>query len=287
MKTDCEIIRDLMPLCAEQIASDKSRALVETHIAECPDCREAYAAMQQPEPAITLNKTEAEHFQNSYKKQKKHLVLKIVLIAAGVSLLWWIVSTVLILCMLGVIVSSAKVEEDHDPAHYSQYMGENARSEYRSKWGMDETIFPETTADLDVTDYCMVYYDPWDAQFLSYLTVEYTENAYERECKRLEAFPSTAYEGFYSVTAFPEDALLAIYADDYQGFVYAIRTPGQAQSITYVELIFCNYCYDIDYQKYIPAAYLPPNFDASSDNPYGRQQMEARNERKPAAGSRK
>ena len=76
MKTDCEIIRDLMPLCAEQIASEKSRALVEAHIAECPDCRDAYAAMLQPEPAITERKTEAEHFQRSYKKQKKHLVLR-------------------------------------------------------------------------------------------------------------------------------------------------------------------------------------------------------------------
>lgn len=276
MKTDCEIIRDLMPLCAEQIASEKSRALVEAHIAECPDCRDAYAAMLQPEPAITEHKTEAEHFQRSYKKQKKHLVLKIVLIAVSASLLCWLIGTVIVVGLLGVIISSAKVEEDHDPAHYSQYMGENAIPEYRSKWGIDEAIFPESVTDLNVTDYCMVYYDPWDAQFLSYLTVAYTEDAYKAEVMRLNAYPSTAYEGFYGVTAFPEDELLAMYADDYQGFVYAIRTPGQPQSITYVELIFCNYCYDIDYQSYIPAAYLPPHFDASPDNPYQKQQIEAR-----------
>ena len=37
MKTDCEIIRDLMPLCAEQIASEKSQALVEEQLTECAD----------------------------------------------------------------------------------------------------------------------------------------------------------------------------------------------------------------------------------------------------------
>ncbi|MBR3629256.1 MAG: zf-HC2 domain-containing protein [Oscillospiraceae bacterium] len=275
MKTDCEIIRDLMPLCAEQIASDKSRLLVEEHLAECPDCREAYAAMQQPEPAISENKTEAEHFRQSYQKQRGCLILKVVLIAGGVSLLVWILSIILILSMMGVLVGSARVEEDRDPAHYSRYMGENALPEYRSKWGMDESIFPETVTGLDVTEYCMVRYDPWDAQFISYLTVRYPEADYAAETARLSAIPATAYEGNYSVTAFPEGELLAMYADAYQGFVYAIRTPGQEHAITYVELIFCNYCYDLDYQAYIPAAYLPPHFNAAPDNPYEQQQRKA------------
>ena len=275
MKTDCEIIRDLMPLCAEQIASEKSQALVAEHVAECADCRERYAAMQQPEPAITEHKSEAEHFERSYKQQKKHLVWKIVLIACAVGAVFWIGSILLILAMMGFIVGSAKISEDRDPAHYSQYMGETALPEYQSKWCMDETIFPETTAGLDVTEYCMVYYDPWDAQYLSYLTVSYPADAYAAETERLGNYPSTPYEGYYTVTAFPEGELLAMNADPYSGFVYAIRTPGKERSITYVELIFCNYCYDLDYMQYIPAEYLPPGFDATIDNPYGEQMLAA------------
>lgn len=39
MKHNCEIVRDLLPLYAEQIASPASTALVEEHLAECPACR--------------------------------------------------------------------------------------------------------------------------------------------------------------------------------------------------------------------------------------------------------
>ena len=65
-----------------------------------------------------------------------------------------------------------------------------------------------------------------------------------------------------------------MYADDYSGFVYAIHTPGRENTITYVELIFCNYFYDLDYKEYIPEEYLPLGFDATMDNPYQKQELE-------------
>ena len=69
---------------------------------------------------------------------------------------------------------------------------------------------------MDVKEYKMVYYNPWDAQYLSYLTVEYDEAAYAAELERLGNYTSTDYIGYYSVTGFSEDApLLAMYADDY------------------------------------------------------------------------
>ena len=42
----------------------------------------------------------------------------------------------------------------------------------------------------------------------------------------------------------------------------------------YVELIFCNYFYDLDYQEMIPEEYLPVGFDATRDNPYRREMLE-------------
>ena len=39
MKTNCDIIRDLLPLYAEHITSEASNALVEEHLAECEACR--------------------------------------------------------------------------------------------------------------------------------------------------------------------------------------------------------------------------------------------------------
>jgi len=39
MKLECDVIRDLLPLYAEKLASPASSALVEQHLAECPACR--------------------------------------------------------------------------------------------------------------------------------------------------------------------------------------------------------------------------------------------------------
>lgn len=164
--------------------------------------------------------------------------------------------------------ASAKIEEYSDVAEYNRFMGETADEEYRSKWGMDETIFPASiTEDMNVQDYKMVYYNPWDAQYLSYLVVQYDEAQFETETARLRAYASTDYEGIYGASGFDEKyELLAMYADDYQGFVYALT--DNVDTVIYVELIFCNYSFDLDYNDYIEKEYLPVGFDATSGNPY-------------------
>lgn len=50
MKTNCDIIRDLLPLYAEHITSEASNALVEEHLAECGACRAELEQMEQPVP---------------------------------------------------------------------------------------------------------------------------------------------------------------------------------------------------------------------------------------------
>jgi len=139
---------------------------------------------------------------------------------------------------------------------------------FDDKWGMDETIFPESiTEEMQVQDFIMVYYNPWDAMYLSHLVVDYEEEAYEEEIARLKAYESTEYLGYYGVTGFDEDyTLLAMHADDYQGFVYALT--DNEDTIVYVELIFCNYFMDLDYESYIPVEHLPVGFDAKNGNEY-------------------
>ena len=46
MKLNCEVIRDLLPLYAEHIASPASTALVEEHLQECDACRAELEQMQ-------------------------------------------------------------------------------------------------------------------------------------------------------------------------------------------------------------------------------------------------
>ena len=38
MNKDCEVIRDLLPLYADEVCSKTSRQLIEEHLRECPEC---------------------------------------------------------------------------------------------------------------------------------------------------------------------------------------------------------------------------------------------------------
>lgn len=175
--------------------------------------------------------------------------------------------------LLALDSAKAQVQEDTDVGHYLWYMGDNAKKEYVNKWGMNETIFPETITDeMDVTDYKMVYYNPWDKQFLSYLAVNYDEESYKKEVKRLKDYASTDYVGNYGADGFPDGyTLLAMESDPSYGFVYALSAKNRR--IVYIELIFCNYFMDLDYETLIPGEYLPLGFDATVDNPYRKQKL--------------
>ena len=271
MRTDCEVIKDLLPLYVEQMASDKSIELIEEHLAECNDCKKIYEEMNAPEPELKVQQEEGERFKKFMKKWK-HKTILVVLGAMFLELL------ILSVCMGALYFSAtmSPIEEYTDIENYNEYMGEQAKEEFRNKCGMDETIFPEEiTTDMRVKAYKMVYYNPWDAQYLSYLTVEYDKEDYGQELQRLEKYNSTDYIGDYGVTGFAgEGNPLAIYADGSHGFVYAMKTLEEECTITYVELIFCNYFFDLDYTKYIPKEYLPENFDATQDNAYRKKMLD-------------
>lgn len=151
---------------------------------------------------------------------------------------------------------------------YHKYIGENAKKEYKNKWDMDESIFPQSiTDDMSVEDYKMVYDNPFDAQYLSYLVVKYDEDTYKNEVKRLETYKSDEYIGIYGSEGFDSKyKLLAMNSDSYYGFVYALT--NKEDTIVYVEVIFCNYFMDFDYKKYIKEEYLPIGFNAENGNPY-------------------
>ena len=189
------------------------------------------------------------------------------------------VSAVIMILPAAVVFSRAyftylftKPEEHYIVEDYLLYRnGPYVREEYKVKWGMDETIWPEViTGDMDVQDYAMIRYAPFDAQFLGYLVVDYEEEPYAVERSRLETYNEecgrTDYIGIYGATGFEDYELLAMYADEENGFVYAL-TDG-TKRIIYVEIIFKNYFMDLDYTQYIPEEYLPEGFDASPDNPY-------------------
>ena len=90
MKYDHEIIRDLMPLCIDGIASPQSQEAVETHISECPDCKKEWDQMNKgieqsvqeplPEPTAKYEET-AKRVRN---KNRWLLLRAAILMLAGV-----------------------------------------------------------------------------------------------------------------------------------------------------------------------------------------------------------
>ena len=69
--------------------------------------------------------------------------------------------------------------------------------------------------------------------------MQYDADSYKAECERLNAYASTDYIGYYGVQEETTYELLAVNADPYYGFVYAL-TDGEG-TIIYAEQIFCNY----------------------------------------------
>lgn len=89
MKMDCEVIRDLLPLYVEEIASEKSRMLVEEHLSGCRECQKRLQQMREPEPQIIHSAEPMKRFQ---RELKKHIAVAAALTAfitvAVIVVLW-------------------------------------------------------------------------------------------------------------------------------------------------------------------------------------------------------
>lgn len=203
------------------------------------------------------------------KKQRE--VLKYIMLFAVIAVIIVIAHLVTgggLLKIVELSYFSSKVEIITDPDMYQHVIGENVDEQYAFKKGEHENIFPSTIDDLNVIDFQMVYYNPWDPQYIAQLEVEYDEQAYQCELERLQQYGIDTYIGEYGATGFSEYDVQALNViDQHYGMVYALRD-DEKQSITYVELFFCNFFYDLEYWKYIDESLLPEHFDAKKDNTY-------------------
>lgn len=70
MKITCDIIEDLLPLYAEELASEDSRALVEEHLADCSSCRAALSTMKQATPPLPEDALPLANVQKTLKGRR-------------------------------------------------------------------------------------------------------------------------------------------------------------------------------------------------------------------------
>ena len=90
MKLECDVIRDLLPLYAEKLASPASSALVEQHLAACPACRAELEQMEKPVPVQPEPQPDAP-----LRSIRKTLQKKSIRIAAA--------AVLAVLCALGLV----------------------------------------------------------------------------------------------------------------------------------------------------------------------------------------
>ena len=286
MRISCEVIQDLLPLYVDSVCSGDSAELVEGHMTECEACKQTYNVMRSEGKAEELvqseefqkqQETSVKKIKKKWSKSKKIFLALGIVIGAG--LIFLLAKMLMVFGVIGVLMidsATTKVKVFDDVAKYVTYIGEECHEEYGINRSGQFEVFPETiTLDMYVQDFKYVYYNPWDPQYVSYLTVEYKDaEAYEEELTRLEAIGTESYEGLYSVNGEPAGYdLVAMDSDEYYGFVYAMVPESGEMKITYVGIVFCNYFLDLDIHKYMKEEYLLPDFDATLDNPYEKKMM--------------
>lgn len=80
-KSNCEIIRDILPLYIDDACSDESRFFIEGHIKECEECKELLKLMQKEEYIPKTESVSADNGVEILKKVNKKIVRKQITIA--------------------------------------------------------------------------------------------------------------------------------------------------------------------------------------------------------------
>lgn len=105
MKYNCDIVRDLMPLCVDGTASEPSRQMVVDHVLECRDCMQVYQEMRTEVPKDPPVDRDAAPFRNTVRRlRRKRNKRRTLLVLAGIimGLVLMLSGLYVLHCMTGV-----------------------------------------------------------------------------------------------------------------------------------------------------------------------------------------
>ena len=128
MKTDCDVIRDLLPLYADEVCSGTSRQLIEEHLQECPECSGMLEKLRTHEIESGLQEEKEQVIEYQAKRFRRRsatvgsviaglfmipvLVCLIVNIASGSALGWFFVVLGGLAVAASLIIVPLMVPED-------------------------------------------------------------------------------------------------------------------------------------------------------------------------------
>ena len=71
MNKDCEVIRDLLPLYADDVCSGRSRELIEEHLQECPDCSAMLEKLRTHEIETDIREEKEQVIEHQAKRFRR------------------------------------------------------------------------------------------------------------------------------------------------------------------------------------------------------------------------
>ena len=147
-KNDCHIIRDLMPLVLDRVASDESREAVETHILSCAECRKQYDGMKSglPEETRAEYEEEQKQFTDALKAVRKKKIRRRICAAALAAL------ACMAAALLGLFAYDAlfwKMTVPVDNQYYSLSLCETKSGQYVITADASQLDFDTMTASED------------------------------------------------------------------------------------------------------------------------------------------
>ncbi|WP_079478900.1 zf-HC2 domain-containing protein [Halobacillus salinus] len=81
MKISCDVIRDVLPLYAEDMASQDTRDLVEEHLASCENCKKRLEEMRTvEEPPVDTDIAPLRNIQNTLRRKKLQTIILSVMV---------------------------------------------------------------------------------------------------------------------------------------------------------------------------------------------------------------
>lgn len=88
----CQIVRDLLPLYADDLVSDASREMIEAHVKECDACRERMEKLCAPIEQVPHDDEQmlVDGLKRQKQKLRKRMILACVITALVCLLSWWI-----------------------------------------------------------------------------------------------------------------------------------------------------------------------------------------------------
>lgn len=165
-KINCNIINDILPLYADEVVSDDTKALVEEHLAKCAECTEKYEQMKREiELNMSLKAAEAEKQAMLAAKKKLRKKRMITAIISGIAGAVLIIVTVFILRNIRIPIKYD--EKDFRVAVEKEYDEDWLFVYYDGLVSGHDLIGVLEGDGIEEKMYIRMYTTPWDELFRS------------------------------------------------------------------------------------------------------------------------